>query len=45
MIGVSSGLAATGLLLLLLAPDDPDDGADDVAFAIGPTGGAISWRW
>ncbi len=44
MIGVSSGLAVTGLLLLLLAPDGPDD-ADDVAFAVGPGGGAISWRW
>ena len=47
MIGVSSGLAVTGLLLLLLAPDGFDDGGDgdDVAFAVGPGGGAISWRW
>ena len=47
MIGVSSGLAVTGLLLLLLAPDGSDDGGDgdDVAFAVGPGGGAISWRW
>lgn len=47
MIGVSSGLAVTGLLLLLLAPDGPTESpeAGDVAFAIGPGGGAISWRW
>lgn len=49
MIGVSSGLAVTGLLLLILAPDGSDAateaGADDVAVALGPTGGAISWRW
>jgi len=49
MIGVSSGLAVTGLLLLLLAPDGPDEPevglGDHLGLSVGPGGGAISWRW
>jgi tetratricopeptide (TPR) repeat protein len=46
MIGVSSALVATGVLLLVLAPSGPDDDSSIAArLHIGPAGGAISLRW
>ncbi|MEZ4441194.1 MAG: hypothetical protein R3B72_18990 [Polyangiaceae bacterium] len=48
MIGVSSALAVGGVLLLLLAPSEPDDTESEEAsldLSIAPTGGSITVRW